>query len=171
MIYCAYGNILNFSHTSWIYFSWKLGHWNHWADGGKQPIKNYPFPLSHVDPHSVHQCLGPSHSPRQTTARLVHSLPHNYIIKTKIGYNWMPHIHPLNSPFPFDDNHPDLIHQSLDWPHSPSQTVSRSAQPFCHNTLCGLTDRQTYRPTDRWSRRMFRIMSAYAREWRTKTEN
>jgi len=60
--------------------------------------------------------------------------------------------HPKNCPFPFDDNHPHLIHLSLSRPHSPPQTASGSIQPFCHNTLCGQTDR----PTDRWSRRMFR---------------
>jgi len=31
----------------------------------------------------------------------------------------------------------------LDRPHSPSQTASESAQPFCHNTFCGQTDRPT----------------------------
>jgi len=42
----------------------------------------------------------------------------------------------------------------LDRPHSPCQTSSGSTQPFCHNTLCGQTNRQTDRPTD-----MFRHIS------------
>ena len=50
---------------------------------------------------------------------------------------------PHTCPFYFDDHHPHLIHPSLDRPHSPSQTVSGSTQPFCHNTLCGQTDRPT----------------------------
>jgi len=49
---------------------------------------------------------------------------------------------PPNCP-PFDDYHPHLIHPSLNWPHSPSQTTSRSDQPFCHNTLSRHTDRLT----------------------------
>jgi len=49
-------------------------------------------------------------------------------------------------PLPFDDHHPNLIHPSLDRPHSPSQAASGSNQPFCHSTLSG--HRQTDRPTD-----------------------
>jgi len=41
---------------------------------------------------------------------------------------------------PFDDDHPNLIHPSLDRAHSPPQTASGSSQPFCHNTLFGPTD-------------------------------
>jgi len=76
--------------------------------------------------------------------------------KVPIGYNGMPQIHPENCPFPFDDNHPHLIHISLDQPHSSSQMASGFNQPFCQNILCDLT----HRPKDRWSRRMFRNISA-----------
>jgi len=57
---------------------------------------------------------------------------------------------PQNCPFPFDDNYSHLIHPSLDWPHSPSQTASGYNQPFCHNTLSGQTygDRHTDQLTD-----------------------
>jgi len=34
---------------------------------------------------------------------------------------------------------------SINHPH---QMASGSTQPFCHNILCGQTDRQTDRPTD-----------------------
>jgi len=40
-----------------------------------------------------------------------------------------------------------LIHPSLDRPHSPPRTASRSNQPFCHSTSSGQTDRPTDRPT------------------------
>jgi len=53
-----------------------------------------------------------------------------------------PHL-PRKFPFLFDVFYPRLIHSSLDRPHSPSQTVSRSNQPFCHSTPSGQTDRQT----------------------------
>ena len=38
-----------------------------------------------------------------------------------------PHwFHPQNSPFPFLDYHPHLVHPLLDRPHSPPQTAARS---------------------------------------------
>jgi len=67
--------------------------------------------------------------------------------KSPIGYNGMPQIHPQNCPFPFNNHHPYLIHPSLDRPHSPPQTASRSNQLFCHNTLSGHTHKQTDRQT------------------------
>jgi len=72
--------------------------------------------------------------------------------KVPIGYNETPQIHHQKYPFwpfPFDDNHPHLIHASVDRPHASPQTAPRSTQPFCYNTFSGQTDR----PTDRWSRR------------------
>jgi len=50
---------------------------------------------------------------------------------------------PPKLPLDFDDNHPNLIHPSLNRLHSPSQTASGSNQPFCHNTFCRPTDVQT----------------------------
>ena len=142
-LYWAYGNIVNFSRTSRILFSLKLGHWNHWANGENNP-KIRPFPVSHVEPHVVHQCLVRLHSPRQMTG-----FTHSAQLRNKvpIGYNGTPKIHSQNCPLPFDDNHQHLIHPSLDRPHSSSQTAFGSIQPFCHNTPCGQTDRQIDRPT------------------------
>jgi len=60
------------------------------------------------------------------------------------------------SSLPLEACGPYLMHECLGWPHSPPQTASRSNQPFCHNTLCGPTDR----PSDRQMvQRMFRNMS------------
>ena len=42
-----------------------------------------------------------------------------------------------------------LMHPSLDQPHSPPQTASRSNQPFCFSTPSGQNDRPTDRETDR----------------------
>jgi len=39
--------------------------------------RNSPFPLRHVDFHLTHECLGPPHSPRQTTALSLYALSHN----------------------------------------------------------------------------------------------
>jgi len=52
---------------------------------------------------------------------------------------------PPKLPLLFVDKHSHLIDPFLDQPHLPLQTASGSNQPFCHNTLCKLTDRQTGR--------------------------
>jgi len=55
-----------------------LGQW------GKQPW-NPPFPLKSCGLHEVHQCLGqvPTQSCQtETTARSIHTLPHNYATKS-----------------------------------------------------------------------------------------
>jgi len=55
---------VNFSRTSRIHFSYKLGHSNHLANGGKEP-KNPPFPFSHMDPiYYTHAVADPTHSPQ-----------------------------------------------------------------------------------------------------------
>ena len=43
-----------------------------------------------------------------------------------------------------------LMHPSLDRPHSPPQTASRSSQPVYQCILSGETDRQTHRRTCEW---------------------
>jgi len=47
-------------------------------------------------------------------------------IKVPIGYNGMPQ----NCPFPFDDNHPHLIHPSFDRTHSPPKRHPDSLSRF-----------------------------------------
>jgi len=42
---------------------------------------------------------------------------------------------PQNCPFPWVHLHPYLIHGSLAPPESPTQTASRSVQPFLHSSL------------------------------------
>ena len=46
--------------------------------------RNSPFPLRHVDFHLTHECLGPPHSPRQTTARSLYALSHNDATKSPL---------------------------------------------------------------------------------------
>jgi len=53
------------------------------ANGEKIP-RNSPFPLRHVDRYLRHQCLGPPHSPCQTTTRSVHAVPRNYATKAPL---------------------------------------------------------------------------------------
>jgi len=119
---------------------------------GANNAKIYPFPLDARGPHLVHECLGLPHSPPQT-ARSVHTLLHNYATMSPLVTTGHPKF-TLKTTLPLDDNHPHLTHPSLDWPHSPSQTASGSIHPFCHSTLFGQTDRQTYThtQTDKWAR-------------------
>jgi len=91
MIYCSYGNIINFSRTNRIHFCYKIRHWNHWANGANDP-KIHPFLLRHVDLHLTRECLGWPHSPFQTTARLVDYCTHFHTTtqQSPIGYNETP---------------------------------------------------------------------------------
>jgi len=103
-------------------------------------------------PHSVHQRLGPPHSLRQMTARSVHALPHNYATNAPLVTMGSPKFTPKTAPSPSTITIPSNT-PILDQSHSPPQTVSGSNQPFCHNTLCALTKRQTDRQSDRWTDR------------------
>ena len=76
-------------------------------------------------------------SPRSNLRRDVSQRPH--------WIQWDASTSPRKLSLPFEDNHPHVIHPSLNRPHSPPQMASRCNQPFCHNTLCRLTDRLTDR--------------------------
>jgi len=77
MIYCPYGNIVNFSNTSLIHFSCTILSFKFIGEKLPETSRNYHFLLQHVDSHLMYQCLGRPLSLPQTTARLVHALPHN----------------------------------------------------------------------------------------------
>jgi len=68
---------------------------------------------------------------------------------------------------------PYLIHPSLDRPHSPPQTASRSNQPCCHNIHFPdrQTDRPTDRQTDRWDRRQLCTKSAFVYQERLRSRS
>jgi len=105
--------------------------------------RNSSFPWRHVNFHLTHECLGPPHSPRQTTARSLYALSHNDATKSPLVTMGRPKFTP-KLPLPFDDHHQNLIHPYRALPHSPPQTASGSNQPFCHNSLVR---------TDRWGGR------------------
>jgi len=67
--------------------------------------RNSSFPLRHVDRHLIHQCLGPPHSPRQTTARLVHARPRIYATKAPLFTMGCPKF----TPFPLMITTPSVI--------------------------------------------------------------
>jgi len=80
------------------------------------------------------------HSPPLTTARSLHALPHNYATKVPLVTMGRPNFTPKTAPYLSTITTPIL---SLNQPHSPPQTTSRSNQPFCLSTLCGPTDKPT----------------------------
>jgi len=103
------------------------------------------LPLWACGPLLIHQCCDRLHSPPQTTARLIHTLPHNYASRPH-WLQWDGPSSPPKLPFPFDDNHPiKYIHPSTDPTHQPTRhpdPLSRFA------TIHFRTDRPTNRPTD-----------------------
>ena len=71
-------------------------------------------------------------------------------------------------PLPLGGHGPHLIHSSLDRPHSPPQTASRSNQPCCHSTSYGPTNWQTDwdRLTDRIDdKSVRRALTLYWQSW------
>ena len=54
------------------------------AENAQIHARNSPFPLRQVDPHLTHECLGPPHSPRHTTARSLYALSHNDATKSPL---------------------------------------------------------------------------------------
>jgi len=78
------------------------------------------------------------------------TLSHNYAAKSPLVTmgRYAKNL-PANCPFPFDNVHTDLIHQSLDQPHSPCQTAPDQNHPFCLSTPSGQIDRLNNWTTDR----------------------
>ena len=77
-ISCPYGNIVNISHTSRIYFLANNTSLCPFKQVGAQIPKNprnSPFPLRHVDP--IHQCLGLRRLPPQTASGSSQPFCHN----------------------------------------------------------------------------------------------
>jgi len=137
MVYHAYGNTAYFSNRSRLSISMSVypyvaivKYWTKISQNAENHARNSPFFLRHVDFHLTHECLGPPHSPRQTTARSLYALPHNDATKSPfpIGYNGTPQIHPPNCPCPFDDHHQNLIHPYRARP--PPQRAKRHPDPI-----------------------------------------
>ena len=93
--------IPNFLRTSRI-FSWKLGHWNHWANGAKTP-QNRPLLLEPRGPPFRIPIPAPLTTPNDSW--LVHALLHNYATTSPLFTVGRPNS-PPKLPLPLDDNHP-----------------------------------------------------------------
>ena len=104
--------------------------------------RNRPFPLRHVDPHLTHKCLGPPHSPRQTTARSLYAIQHNDATNSPLVTMGRRKFTPPKLPLPFDDHHQNLIHPFRARPDSPVTTpngiqIQSAVSP---QYMCGQTD-------------------------------
>jgi len=88
MVYRAYGNSVNFLHTSRVHLSASLRLLKpmhaQMPKNATNHARNRPFPLRHVDFHLTYECLGQPHSPCQTTARSLYVLPHNDATKSPL---------------------------------------------------------------------------------------
>jgi len=95
MIYCPYGNNLNFSRMFWIHFSSKIGIWNYWAIGANNPkILEARGPPPNTSMRGSNPLTTPNNSwiGSCTFAQLRNNVP--------IGYNGMPQIHLPKLPLP-----------------------------------------------------------------------
>jgi len=66
MIYCPYGNIVNFSHTSRIQSRQTRRPIQTNGGANAENAINNPFPLRHVDSHLIHQWSMPEPTPLTT---------------------------------------------------------------------------------------------------------
>jgi len=129
-----------------------------WVNGDAKPPKP-PFRLGHVDPHVLHLCCDQLHSIPPTIAQSLHVLLHNYTTKSPLFTMGHPKFTPKTA-YRLRWSPPNLIHPSLNRPHSPSQMASGSIQLFCHSTLSGQT--HTDRLTDGLGDRSVRIRRTLA---------
>ena len=91
----------------------------------------------------IHPSTDPTHQPKQQLDWVTHFS--TITQQSPLWLQWGTPHWPINLPHPLRRSRPHLIHPSLDWPHSLSQTASGSNQPFFHSPLT----RQTDSPTDR----------------------
>jgi len=167
-IYWLNGNLIKFSHRSWIHFCQQCNGKSHTNKPISKPPKP-PFPLGDVDLiWHAHPSADPTHHPKRHLDRFT-----QFRTTVPQSAHWLQRNAPhssQNCPFPFDNLHPYLTHPSLDWPHLPPQTAFRSNQPFFHSSPTGQTDRLTNRltQTDRWVRRQayYNIHLCYVVLWR-----
>ena len=123
---------------------------------GAKHHRNCPSPCS-MWTHLTHQCLDrPHHLPKRRFDRFMHFHTTKQQRPHWLQWDAPAQLHP-QTVRPSTITTPSNTH--IPRPHySPSQTTSGSTQQFCHSTLSGPTNK----PTNRWSRQMFRTMSAHA---------
>jgi len=123
--------------------------------------------FTHVHPiQYMNAWADPTHHPKRQLNRFTYNSAISAQLRNKgpIGYNGTPKFTSKLLPS-LRRSPPHLIYPSLDRPHLPSQWHPDPLSRFATVNLRTdrLTDRQTDWQTDRWSRRMFRNISAYTR--------
>ena len=111
-------------------------------------------PNGNLNPHLIHDSMGPSEPTTQTASRSVHPFLHSSPQSVPIIYNGQPLPLPSKLPLPMGGSGRHLIHGSSSPPETITQMASRSVQPFFAG-LTTVTDRQTDYAT--WSVTIGRI--------------
>jgi len=123
-------------------------HSNQWVKWGHQTPKSDPSAWGTWTPiYYSHAMTSLTHLPKQQLDRCTH-----LCTTMQQSPHWLQRDAPNSPPklpIPLRRQPPPSNNPSLNRLCSPSQTVYRSNQPFCHSTLSGQTNRQPERPTDR----------------------
>ena len=133
MMYCPNGDLSVFSHEPNTFHCWRRNGKSH-TNKPVSPPKS-PLSLGVCESHLIHKCLDRRHTYHRK--RQLDRFRHLYT-STQQSPHWLngtPHISPQNCPFASGNRQSQLSASSLDPADPPTQTASRSSQPFCHNTL------------------------------------
>jgi len=98
--------------------------------------------MGDLDPHLIHDTLGPPESSIQMTCQVVHPFFAQLTAKCPYTLEWAT-LPPSKLLLPMGDVDPYVIHGSLSPPESSTQTASWLVQPFLQGSLVWQTDRQT----------------------------
>jgi len=143
VLYRAYGKTVYFSHTSRMHFSVSLGLLKpmhaEMPKNATNHARNRPFPLRYVDFHLTHQCMGPPHSPRQTTARSLYALPHNDALVIMERRNFTPKLPLPLRRSPPKSNTPIASPTPLTTPNGIGIQSAVLPQYTCADRLMGMT--------------------------------
>jgi len=130
MVYRAYGNTANFSHTSRssivTVISTAFVHWialTRKFEFGRKLCQKQTLPLKAREPPSNTWMPGPTQLATPHDSSIVLRIFTQRRNKVPIGYKGTPQIHPPNCPLPFDDHRQNLIHPFRARPDSPPQTA------------------------------------------------
>jgi len=135
-VYHAYGNTVNFWHTSRMHFLASLRllkpMYAQMPKNARNHARNRPFLLRHVDFHLTRECLGPPHSPRQTTARSLYALPRNDATNSPlVTMGRRKFTPPKKLPLPLRRSPPK---SNTPIPSPTPLTTPNGIRIFCHNT-------------------------------------
>jgi len=153
-ISCPYGNIVNFSHMSWIHFSANNMSFYPFKPMGKPILETAPSPWGMWTPSNTWM-PGPTPLTIPNDSSIGSCTSTQLRNKCPTGYNGIPQIHPKNCPSPLmittPSNTPILRPTPLTTPKGIWIHLAILPQ-YTSGQTDRLTDRQTDRQTDWWSR-------------------